>query len=282
MTLDTVAILIASLSAIIALASLVYAIKQRQVIKSEIKKKRYLENAQTNLTKAIDHLRSIILPDLTDSNCDLYESLGDDYNDVSVIINQILYAGLESKRTKFTLEVSYELTDYGELHSEKREERIINDFSQWNPKLLADTLIDLFKRDTTFSIKSETVIPDYERRVVNEISFRVFTWELEQLRLAIDKLTNYEEVYETVCPDIIKTATRIFEEISKEIFNVISEPKKVEVDLAKFSKVDDIIRYLFETYLNYNHISEKFSKGISELDSKLTEARKQLFLRISP
>jgi dihydroneopterin aldolase len=111
----------------------------------------------------------------------------------------------------------------------------------------------------------------------------VFTWKLNLLRsFVIDKLTNYEEVYETVCPKITQIATKLFEEIVEEIFTVISKPKKVEVDLTKFSKVDDMTRYLLETYLNYGHISEKFSKGVSELESKLTEARKQLFLRISP
>ncbi len=283
MTLDIVTILIALSSAIIALVSLVYAIKQRQVVKSEIEKKRYLENAQTNLTDAINHLRSIMFPDLTDPSRALEESLEDDYDDVNDITEQIVYAGFDSKRTKFTLEVSYELTDYGEISkpSSEREKKRINDFSQLNPKLLAHMLTNLFKKNI-FEIYSETVIPDYQRRVVNEISFDLILANLHKLNLAIDKLTNFEEVYETVCPNIIKTATQLFEDISEEIFNVISEPKKVEVDLTRFSKVNDIARYLFETYLNYNHISEKFSKGIFELDSKLTEARKQLFLRISP
>lgn len=278
--MDVVAILIASSSAIITLLSLIYAIKQRQVIKKEIEKKRYLENAQTNLTEIINHLRSIELPDLTDASCDLQESLGDEYNDASTITEQILGASFESKRTKFTLEVGYELIDFGERHkdTQAKDWKRYDDFSQLSPKLL----MDLLRTNRTFMIESKTVIPDYQRRVVNEISFHTFEWGLTALKSAMDKLAKYEEVYETVCPNITETASRLLEQVCEEIFNVISESKKVEIDLTKFLKVDDIARYLYETYLNYNHISKKFSKGNSELDSKLAEARKQLFLRISP
>ena len=278
--MDVVAILIASSSAIIALLSLIYAIKQRQVIKKEIEKKRYLENAQTNLTEIINDLRSRKLPDLTDASCDLHESLEDEYNDVSTIAEQILRASFESKRTKFTLEVGYGLTDFGEMkkHASEKEWKIYDDFSQSSPNLL----LDLLRTNRSFLLSSKTVIPDYQRRIGNEISFHIFMWELRSLKSAVDKLANYEEVYETVCPNITETASRLLEQVCEEIFSVISESKKVEVDLTKFLKVDDIARYLFETYLNYNHISEKFSKGNSELDSKLSEARKQLFLRMSP
>jgi hypothetical protein len=58
-------------------------------------------------------------------------------------------------------------------------------------------------------------------------------------------------------------------------------PRTVEIDLKEFSKTDDITKHLIDTLLDYTHISEKLSQGISELDSKLTKARKELFLKIS-
>jgi hypothetical protein len=276
--LDLVAILIALSSATISLVSLSYAAKQRNIVKHELVKKHYLENAQTNLTEVIERLRKTELPKI-DETCDLRETIGDSYWDANVLTQQILIASFESKKTKIMLEVSYELKDYGktgELDSEAKT-KTTSDFSQSSPKLL----YDLFKLDRAFSIESNTVIPDYQRNLGNEIHLDLLEWGLRNLVFAIDKLTNYEEVYETVSANIMKFAIHLLEETTKEVFKVISEPKKVEVDLRKFSRADDITKYLFETYLNYGHISKMLSQGISELDSKLTEARKELFLRIS-
>jgi hypothetical protein len=278
-TITLVTILIALSSAIIALLSLIYAIKQRQVVKGEIEKKRYLENAQTNLTEIIKQLRSIVFPKLSD---DFQEALEDEYHDANTIAEQILRASFESKKTKFTLEVSYELIDFGLIGSgkpdQRKEPRQTSDFSQSSPRLLKD----LLEGGRSFLIESNTTIIDYEPRVKNEIDFHDYIWSLKSLKNAVNMLASYEEVYDAVCPNISKSASQLFEQLSEELFNLISEPKRIELDLTKFSKVDDIARYLFETYLNYNHISQKFSEGVSELDSRLTEARRQLFLRISP
>jgi hypothetical protein len=264
---------------IIALASLIYAIKQRNIVKKEIAKKRYLENAQINLNEAIQRLRNVNLPRLQDQNCDIRESIPDEYNDANMIANDLLQAYFESKTTRFTLKVTYWLTDLGDLDKEysKREIKDISDFSKSSPKLL----IDLLKANKSFWIHSETDILEIQRQFGNSIGFHPITWGIESLWFAIKKLSMYEEVYDTVCPNIVKRVNNLLDEIAEDVFRVISEPKTIEIDLKEFSKTDDIIKHLIDRYLTYIAISEKLSQGISELDSKLTEARKELFLKIS-
>ena len=263
----------------IALASLVYAAKQRNMVKNEISKKRYLESAQSNLNEAISDLKSIAADSMSDLNCDLDEALGPDNRvNVDAIVNDVLKASFETTKKRMTLSVSYELTDCGartKPYSEKEPEKI-TDFSNLSSKLL----IDLIKSDRTFWIQSTTVIPHFERRLANEIEFDVSSWGLVNLWRVICRLSKFEEVYDTVCPNIVKRANQLLEITAEEIFKVISESKKVEVDLEKFSKTDDLAKYLVETFLNYSHIYGNFSKGISDLIHSLTEARKELFLRL--
>ncbi len=264
---------------IIAVVSLFYAIKQRNLVKKEITKKKYLESAQTNLSEAIQHLRNVRLPNLSDLNYDLQENLEDIYIDASIIVEDFLRAYFESKKTHFTLRVSYELNDLGasgKPYSEN-ETRRISDFSQSSPKLL----VDLLRSDRSFCINSETDILDVQRRVGNSPGFDPLEWGLRGLWFALSKLSAYEEVYDTVCPNVVKQANQLLEETAEQVFKAISVPRTVEIDLKEFSKTDDIIKRLIDTLLNYTHISEKLSQGISELDSKLTEARKELFLKIS-
>jgi hypothetical protein len=277
--LDLASILIALSSIVIALVSLTYAVKQRNVIKKEIAKKSYLESAQTNLNIAIQSLRNQKLPNLSDPNCDL-KDLDDTYFDALTIVEDLLRANFESKKTQFTLKVSYELVDVGESgkHYSEKEERTTNDFSQSSPKLL----IDLLKSRRTFYINSETDILDVQRQVGNSPSLNDTVWGLRDLWFVINRLSAYEEVYETVCPNVLKQANQLLEETVEQVFKAISAPKTIEINLKKFSKTDDITKYVIDTLTDYTHITAKLSHGISELDSKLTEARKELFLRISP
>lgn len=264
---------------IIAVVSLFYAIKQRNLVKKEIARKSYLESAQTNLSEAIQRLRKVQLANLSDPNCDLEKDWEDTYFDASTIVEDFLRAYFESKRTQFTLRVSYELNDLGapgKPYSEK-ETRRISDFSQSSPKLL----VDLLRSDRSFYISSETDILDVQRRVGNSPRFDPLERGLHGLWFALSKLSAYEEVYDTVCPNVVKQANQLLEETAEQVFKAISVPRTVEIDLKEYSKTDDITKHLIDTLLNYTHISEKLSQGISELDSKLTEARKELFLKIS-
>jgi hypothetical protein len=263
---------------IIALVSLAYAIKQRKVVKKEIAKKSYLESAQTNLSEAIQRLREVELPSLSDPNCDLMADFEDIYFDTNTIVEDLLRAYFESKKTQFTLKVSFELVDFGETDKSysERNTRKFNDFSQSSPKLLID-----LSKSGSFCIYSETDILDVQRRLGNSPSFDPFVWSFYALRFALSKLSEYEEVYETVCPSVVKQANQLLEGTVEQVFKVISVPRTVEIDLKEFSKTDDITKHLIDTLLDYTHISEKLSQGISELDSKLTKARKELFLKIS-
>ena len=264
---------------LIALGSLIYAIKQRNIVKKEISKKRYLENALSNLKEAIGYLEWIKMPNLS-TDSDLKEEVGEDNsNNLNVLISEILKASFELKKTKFKLTVSYELTNFGKngkFYSEK-DVRKIRDFSE----LSHEYLIDLIKSGGMFRIETDTDIPDYQREIVNEIEFNDFTYTLEFIRRAINKLSKYEEVYDSISPDSVKKAERLVEEISSEILQVISTPKEISVDLSKFSKTNEIARYLFENSLNYSPIAHKISEGVSSLVSNLTEVRRELFLKIS-
>jgi hypothetical protein len=264
---------------LIALGSLIYAIKQRNIVKKEISKKRYLENALSNLKEAIGYLERIKMPNLS-TDSDLKEEVGEDNsNNLNVLISEILKASFELKKTKFKLTVSYELTDYGKnakLYSEK-DVRKIRDFGE----LSHEYLIDLIKSGGMFYIETDTDIPDYQREIVNEIDFNDFKFSLEFIWKAINILSKYEEVYNSISPDSVKNAKRLVEEISSEILQVISTPKEISVDLSKFSKTKEIARYLFENSLNYSPIAHKISEGVSSLVSNLTEVRRQLFLKIS-
>lgn len=264
---------------LIAFGSLIYAIKQRNIVKKEISKKRYLEDALSNLKEAIGYLERIKMPNLsTDSNL-MEEVSEDNSNNLDILISEILKASFELKKTKFKLTVSYELTEYGkegEFYLEK-DVRRIRDFSG----LSHEYFIDLIKTDGMFYLETDTNIPDYQREVGNEITFDDFTWSLEFIWKAINTLSKYEEVYDSISPDSVKNAKRLVEEISSEILQVISTPKEISVDLNKFSKTQEIARYLFENSLNYSPIAHKISEGVSSLISNLTEIRRQLFLKIS-
>lgn len=97
----------------IALISLAYVMKQRATVKSELTKKRYLENAQSNLNEAIKSLRQLGVPSIRDISGG-YETFGDIYNDLMMVLSEILRASFNLNKKEIPLEVSYELRDLGE------------------------------------------------------------------------------------------------------------------------------------------------------------------------
>lgn len=260
---------------IIALISLAYVMKQRSVVKEELSKKRYLENAQSNLNEAIKSLRQVGMPNIRDIH-EGYETFGDVYNDFMMVLGEILRANFNLKRKEIHLEVSYELRDLGERSklSSGSETKEITNFENLDPQWFIN-----FSRTHTFYVNCYPRIRDFEQ-VWNVMLSSHADWNLGLLAEAMDTLLNYEEVYETVSPDSVKKVKRVFEEISTDMFNVFRKPKSIDVDLSRFSETDEILICLFEQILNYSHIAEKFSQ-VTDLIDELVEIRKELFLKIS-
>lgn len=259
---------------VIALVSLAYAIKQRSVVKREISKKRYLEEALSNLNQAIASLKAI-QQDITVSD----EDSGEKWCDSETIVMDIFRASFDLKKKKITLKVSYVVQDLGERdkpysESNVREFKNLDIYeSQW--------LVDLVgKTNKAITVESKTQIVDFRRASLNDLSFFKFVRAAQHL-IEIEKaLSSFEEVYESVSSDSMKKASQLSQEVVEEIFEVVAKPKNIEIDLESFSETHEIAKYLLEEILNYSHITETFSK-VSEIVSELEKARKELFLKIS-
>jgi hypothetical protein len=261
----------------IAVASLLYAAKQRNVVKREILKKRYLENALSNLNEAIKSLKKISVPSISTLSYDLDDAWGDYYRDAYTLVSEILRASFELKKKKIVIDVSYSMTGLRETDkSESDKEERKRNFDDLEPKWFVDYLRS---RKGGWRICSETEIPDFERWLGNELELDMFRWDVNTLLVAIEQLSNFDEVYETVSPNTVMKAKQLFEEIAEAIFSTAAESKRIEIDLDKFSKAGEVIKYLYEKILNYSHIAEKFSR-VSDLISELGETRKELFLKI--
>ena len=96
---------ISLIAAIIAVLTFVYSRKKWKVLKEQVMRKRYLEDALSNLKTVINSLSSIRLPKLEDTH--LPDELVDTYTDAYVLASNIVIAGYELKKKKFVLNVSY-------------------------------------------------------------------------------------------------------------------------------------------------------------------------------
>lgn len=268
-------------SVIIALASLIYTIiynrKQRMIVEREISKKRYLESALSNLNGVIQSLKLIKIPCLCDLDSLLDSSFEDTYLDADTIVSEILKAGLETKKKKINLDVSYRLRELGKRGEEnsKTTPRIIEKFN----KLDLEWFFNLLHSDKVFLLESNIKIQDYERRISNELSFDGFIFIIYELIQAKEKLFKYEDVYESISSDCLDNLNQLIKEVAEEIFKTISKPKTIQIDLNEFSIIDELMRFLIEKILNYSVLAQKLSK-ISDILSELTKVRKELFLKI--
>jgi len=262
---------------LVALVSLIYAIKQRNIVKREISRKRYLESALSNLNEVIQSLKLIKIPCLSDLD-GLRGEFEDTLFDAEVIVSEILRASFETKKKKINLDISYRLFDLGERSKKSSEiaPRVIENFDELEPKWF----FDLLHSDKAFILESNTKIQGYERKICNELSFTEFKFFIYKLIRAKQKLSKYEEVYESISPNCLNNLNRLIKEVTEEIFKTISKPKTVQIDLDKFSTTDEIMKFLIEEVLNYSTLTQKLSR-ISEIISELTEARKELFLKVA-
>jgi len=261
----------------IALVSLIYAIKQRNILKREISRKRYLESALSNLNKVIESLKDIKIPPL--SNIDsLAEELVDSYFAAETITSEVIMASFETKKKKVNLAASYRLILWErDKKSSEKTSRVIEKFDEMSP----EWLFNLFHSDkTSFFVESCTTIQGYEKRAVNELDFSYFIFSIIRLIEAKKNLSKYEEVYESICPNCLKNLNQLIKEVIEEFFKTISKPKTIQIDLDKFSTIHEIIEFLIEEVLNYSTLTQKLSR-IPEIISELTEVRKELFLKIA-
>lgn len=263
---------------VIALASLIYVIKQRNVVKSALSKKRYLESALSNLNGAIESLRNINITHNLNS-IESYEVWGDTTNDVVSLVADILRASFNLKTKNIVLDVSY----YAE-GQRKEQTGFTSTFKGGGEGFFgveeAQTFVDTLR---TYSVRidSKTSIANFERFWRgNDLSFSILMSGFEELKEAKEKLLAYEEVYESLCPHVIRKLNQIIDNIAEGILEAIRKSKHIELDLQEFSEVRGIMIYLLEEILQYSKIAKEFSE-VSELISELTEARKELFLKIS-
>ncbi len=274
-----IAILAFVVSTFIALASLAYAIKQRNVVQKEMSKRRYFESALSNLNEAINSLRSIDSPNILRLN-EGYETWGDTYNDSFTLAVEVLRASFELEKKKIPLEVSYRIEHFWERDKPpdslaNHKIRIIENLDKFD----ARWFIDYF-RVNVISVKAKMNIPNFERFWENELNFSLITRGLSQLIESAKSLLSYEEVFESISPDSVRRINQLYEEIAEEIFKTICVSKSLVIDLNKFRETNQLMKYLIEEILNYSYISEKFSK-LNELISELADARKELFLKIA-
>lgn len=274
---DIIDILKWAIPTLIALVSLIYAIKQRNIVKREISRKRYLESALSNLNEVIEPLKDMKISPLSDIDS-LAEELEDTYINAQTVTSEIIMASFETKKRKVNLAVSYRLRlwERDKKPSEKTS-RVIEKFDEMSH----EWLFDLFHSDKTgFFVESRTTIQGYKKRVDNELDFSDFDFLIRWLIEAKKKLSKYEEVYESISPNCLKNLNQLIKEGIEEIFKTISKPKTIQIDLDKFSTIDEIIEFLIEEVLNYSTLARKLSR-ISEIISELTEVRKELFLKIA-
>ena len=274
---DIIDILKWAIPTLIALVSLIYAIKQRNIVKKEISRKRYLESALSNLNEVIEPLKDMKVSPLSDIDS-LAEELEDTYFDAEVIASEIIKASFETKKKKVNLAVSYRLRLWErDKKSSEKTSRVIEKFDEMSP----EWLFNLFHSDKpSFFVESRTTIQGYKKRVDNELDFSDFYSLICWLIEAKKKLSKYEEVYESISPNCLKNLNQLIKEGIEEIFKTISKPKTIQIDVDKFSTIDEIIEFLIEEVLNYSTLARKLSR-ISEIISELTEVRKELFLKIA-
>lgn len=251
---------------LIALISLVYAIKQRNVVKKEISKKRYLEDALSNLNAAMETLRTIRILDIKKSND--YEEWGDTATEFRMLTYEILRASFDLKMRKFVMNISYTANSYDKQTKESKVD--LNDLESFLNAL----------RSNRVWIYSHANIANVEMEFMNSPDFHHVTWDVESLVDALEALLKFEEAYESLRPDCVKNVKQAFEDVAKEIFVTVSQPKTIELVLAKFNTTDEISEHLCKEILNYPSLADKLSK-VSELLSELSEARKELFMKVA-
>lgn len=257
----------------IALISLIYAIKQRNLVKEGISKKRYLESALSNLNEATKCLEEI------PTNFTLTED-SDELAEATFLAFEILTASFELKRKSISLEVSYYLEDLGERNKpyDKREKREIHDFENYSPQLLIDFIGK--GKNRTLLLESDARIVGFNRIYSNNVEIKPLLWSIEWLLKAKDTLSSYQVVYENFSPNSIKKLNLLIEEIAEEVLETIRKPKHIEVDLNKLTHMNEIIKYLVDKIGNYSNVAMKISK-VSEVISELTEIRKELYSKIT-
>jgi len=263
---------------VISLGSLIYAVKQRNIVKKEISKKGYLENAITCLSAVIHQLEKIEVPNLSAlwEDVKAYYSKYPQWENACfgtyLLATDILRASFNMKTKKIDMEVEYIVSIQDRSEGAKK----VSNLNEFEPKWF----IDLTHSNKKFSVTCNTNIKNYKRDTDGEPEFDVFEDIIILLKKSQNLLLDYEEVYEMVSPNLFKKVNCFVEDVTKEIFKVIRKPKHIELDLNEFADSEEIKSYVFEEILNYSQLASKFSK-ISEVVSELVETRKELFLKIS-
>ena len=258
---------------LIAVISLVYVIKQRNVVKKEISRKRYLENALSNLNAVIESLRSIRILDVKKSND--YEEWEDTATDIYALTSELLIASFDLKTKKILMNISYTAEAWEKsLKKSKVGEIKTTPLGLNNLESFLNVL-----RSSFVVIETEVNIGNAERRSTNSPDFNHVNCDAKILADALEALNRFEEVYESLSPYCVNNVKQVFEQVATEIFLTVNQPKTIELELTKFQSSDEISEHLCKEILNYPRIADKLSK-VSELISDLIEARTELFKKV--
>lgn len=260
---------------IVAIIGVVFGIMQRKTAKEELSKKRRLENALTNLNdiiKVIEELPSIIE----------FDRESDVISDLENVVVEILTASLNTKKKIINLKISYDVEDFGDpkIPFDKRYPfKKISVPKEYDPNWLLDVLKD--KGIARIHLRTQTKIKGYTRLWANSPDPNDFLWVLHHLLESMNKLSLYEEVYETLADRSLDEVEQISEQIGKTLFELIYQGKKyVKIDLNKLDHSEKIEEYLMEQILNYSELKKQVLKA-SMIASSLKKARKELFLRLA-
>ena len=258
---------------VIAVFSLYYAIRQRGVVKREISKKRYLERALSNLNETLKTIER--LPD----RIKLDDEDSDEWGEAKFLADDILRASFEMKKRQIRLNITYLLEDWG-----KKGEKMphltprIPLPDKFEPLWLANFL--LRNRDKAIWLETETEIIGFERPSANSPDSVAFLFVLKALIDAIDKLSTFEEVYDSLVLNSVENIRQIYATLSEELLKTIWKNKQVEINLDNFKNAKQVERFLLEEITSYSKLIKKFSE-VSEVVSVLKEVRKELFSKVS-
>ncbi len=255
---------------IIAVIGIVFGIMQRKIAKKEISKKRHLQKALSNLSDVIEIAES--LPTWIE-----FDRTSDIVNDTDTLINDILRASFATKKKRLNLEISYFVIDYGDTNTPFDKRYTSKEFSlqkKHNQDWLSNILT---KEGRRIRIYTETEIKDYSRYWGNSPDFNAFVWAFRRLLEITNKLSAYEEVYETLACNSLNEFRDTSTELGKALSGLMQQEKRlIEINLDALEDFEMMRDYLWDQIFDYSNL-KKIVVKTSGMVPALKKARKELF-----
>lgn len=255
---------------IVAVVALVYVIKQRGVVKKELLRKKYLENALTNLKESIKILKKAKIIGESENNVETDSWEDEEMSDAALTLRDFAKG---TKKT--TLFISYRFGIISEKDNIFKV-KAIRDLNADGKNQLVYTLHDTSEKG--FLISAEIGLEKYEELIAS-IPLYCFEKFLNRITKVMEKLLLYEEIYESINPNSIDNLRQFLDETACLILKVLRNKKTVEVDSEKLSTTKEVIQFLNKNLVNYSKFAIRLTK-LSEILADLEDMCKQLFLKI--